>query len=125
METNEIKMMKRDGTIIMLISFSSIFIGFLDLFYYNDNSSLTLVMFSVAGLIGGFLWSTGKDVRSVPLFYLLFGTFLALGFIWQGFISKNPFWILIGASVFIVFCIFAYKHKVKESSESKGDPIGK
>lgn len=120
MKRDEMTPMKREGTLIMFISFLSVLIGLFDIFFNQNYSSLTLILISCAGFTGGFLWMEGKTPESVPLSYLVSGTFIALGFVWQGFFTKNWFWILVGAAFFAVSCMVAGKYKVKTTVEHEG-----
>jgi hypothetical protein len=125
MDKNDNTSMKREGIAIVVISLASFFIGIFDIFFNHDYSSLTLVLFSGVGFTGGFLWMAGRDLRTVPLSYFICGTFLALGFIWQGLFTKNIPWILVGVCTFLLFGIIAYRQKEKNRADPKGEKNGK
>jgi hypothetical protein len=117
--------MKREGIAIVVISLASFFIGIFDIFFNQDYSSLTMVLFSGVGFTGGFLWMAGRDLRTVPISYFICGTFLALGFVWQGLFTKNIPWILVGVCTFLLFGILAYRQKEKNRADPKGEKNGK
>ena len=125
MDKNDNTGMKREGIVIVVISLASFFIGIFDIFFNQDYSSLTLVLFSGVGFTSGFLWIAGRDLRTVPLSYFICGTFLALGFVWQGLFTKNIPWILVGVCTFLLFGIIAYRQKEKNRAGPEGDKNGK
>jgi hypothetical protein len=117
--------MKREGIAIVVISLASFFIGIFDIFFNQNYSSLTMVLFSGVGFTSGFLWMAGRDLRTVPLSFFMCGIFLALGFVWQGLFTKNTPWILVGACTFLLFGMFAYRQKEKNRADPKGEKNGK
>ena len=125
MDKNDNTGMKREGIAIVVISLASFFIGIFDIFFNQDYSSLTLVLFSGVGFTSGFLWIAGRDLRTVPLSYFICGTFLALGFVWQGLFTKNISWILVGMCTFLLFGVIAYRQKEKNRADPKGEKNGK
>jgi hypothetical protein len=117
--------MKKEGMTIVVISLATFFIGIFDIFFNQNYSSLTLVLFSGIGFTSGFLWMAGRDLRTVPLSYFIYGIFLALGFVWQGLFTKNNSWILVGVCAFLLFGIIAYRQKEKNRADPKGEKNGK
>lgn len=125
MNKNDITSMKREGIAIVVISLALIFIGIFDIFINQNYLSLTMVLFSGVGFTSGFLWITGRDLKTVPLSYFICGTFLALGFVWQGLFLKNNSWVLVGVCAFLLFGIIAYRQKEKNRADPKGEKNGK
>lgn len=113
MERDEMNPMRREGTIIMFISLAAVLIGSYDLFFSQNYSSLTMILFSGAGFTGGYLWITGRDLKTVPISYIISGTFIALGFAWQGLFTKNWFWILAGAAFLVLSGMIASRCRIK------------
>lgn len=117
--------MKKEGTLIVFISLAVVLFGFVDLFFYRNYSSLTMILFSGAGFTGGFLWIKGKDLRAVPISYVVTGAFIALGFAWQGIFTNNWFWILVGAAFLVLSSMIARKYKIKIGKKGEGGYVGK
>jgi len=117
--------MKKEGTIIMFISLAVVLIGLVDLLLNRNYSSLTMILFSGAGFTGGFLWIKGKDLRAVPISYVVTGAFIALGFAWQGIFTKNGFWILVGAAFLVLSSMIARRYKINIDGKSEDGNIEK
>jgi hypothetical protein len=125
MDNNDTTSMKGEGITIVAISLATFFIGVFDIFINQNYLSLTMVLFSGVGFTGGYLWMAGRDLKTVPLSYFISGTFLALGFVWQGLFTKNIPWILVGVCTFLLFAIIAYRQKEKNRTDPKGEKNGK
>lgn len=113
--------MKNEGVMILVISLATLFIGIFDILWNQNYASLTMVIFSGAGFAGGFYWISGNNPRFTPLFYFLFGLFLALGFLWQGIFTGTIIWLIVSACVFLLFCVIAWNHRIKPIGNTRGD----
>ena len=125
LERDEMTPMRREGTLIMFISLAVVLIGLVDLFFNRNYSSLTMILFSGAGFTGGFLWMKGKDLRAVPISYVVTGAFIALGFAWQGIFTNNWFWILVGAAFLVLSGMIARRYKIKTGKKTEGGNVEK